>query len=92
MVVICLLYCDCDLTALLYLLIEMLMCAAVCMPGQAIAFVSRGKKEMQRLSVHSHQFIFFSPLLPANGFPLSLNRRANTPAALCAAISVSKQY
>lgn len=48
MVVVCVVYCDCDLTALLYLLSEVCVCvftyAAECTPAQANAFVSWQRK------------------------------------------------
>lgn len=55
MVVVCVVYCDCDLTALLYLLLEVHVssCAHAC-TSKCICVMT--EKEMQRPYVHDHQF------------------------------------
>lgn len=51
MVVVCVVYCDCDPTALLYLLLEserVFTCAAECTTAQANAFVSRQRRRCRK--------------------------------------------
>lgn len=87
MVVVCVVYCDCDLTALLYLLLEVCVCVLV--------FV-RAHMQKQEHSCHdggrnpATMYTTFSSLTHAHGFSLlSLNGRANTPMVQMLALAFS---
>lgn len=69
MVVVCVVYCDCDLTTLLYLLFEVCVCVCACVHVCSCVHACTRKcicvmteEEMQRPYVHNHQFSL-SPLL-----------------------------
>lgn len=71
------------------------MCAAVCTPAQANAFVSWQRKRETQLdaeTIHTQPSAHSLSRVPADGFPHSINRRANTLMALHAAIPDTKQY
>lgn len=74
MVVVCGVYCNSDLTALLYLFV--FMCAAVCMPARANAIVSWQRK---RFREHERRTVSSPISFTADGFLPSLSRRLATP-------------
>lgn len=94
MVVVCVVYCDCDLTALLYLLLEVCVCScaqlSACLHKQ-MHLCHDKERDAETLRTQLSLLSLSLSWVPADGFPLSLNRRANTAMALHAAIPDTKQ-
>lgn len=83
MVVVCVVYCDCDLTAPLNLLVKVCLCLCMCVYLCCGVCLHKQKHLCPDTKKSSYRmYTNISSLYLSLGFPLSLNMRANTPWAL----------